>query len=117
MDSLEVVDFSVNVDGEEWEDVTGEKLEPLYLQWKNVVSFEPLDSSESFRIMENFVMQMTDARAQGALMDILSKRKPFAHFNSYIHQSKYRVDWFKFRSAAYEKQVRETIFHQLNSDR
>ena len=49
-------------------------------------------------------------------MNILNNPKPFAHFNSYIHNSNYREDWFKFRNSAYEKQVREMIYDKLNED-
>jgi hypothetical protein len=51
---------------------------------------------------------------QNILTDILSRRKPFAHFNSYIHNSKYREDWFKFRLTALEKHVRRMIYDKLN---
>ena len=63
MDTLETKEYPQNAemsfgddeDGQEDGEDDGEKKEtPKYLQWKNVLSFEPLDSSESFRIMENF---------------------------------------------------------------
>lgn len=114
MDTLEVEDFPANMDEEEWEAVTGEKPEFEHLQWKNILTFEPLQSSESFRIMENFVRQIDNDKIQNTLIDILSRRRPFAHFNSYIHNSKYREDWFKFRLTALEKHVLRMIYDKLD---
>ncbi len=116
MDSLEVEDYPANVNPEEWEASTGEIFVAgsKHLEWQNLLSFEPLDSRDSFRIMENFVEQLDNDKVQNTLIDILNKRKPFAHFNSYIHNSKYREDWFKFRITALEKHVREMIDDKLN---
>lgn len=114
MDTLEVEDYPANIDEEEWEDTTGDKFEFKHLQWKNVLTFKPLQSSESFTIMEDFVRQLDNTKVQNSLMDILNNRKPFAHFNSYIHNSNYREDWFKFRNSTYEEQVREMIYDKLN---
>jgi len=114
MDTLEVEDYPANIEGEEWEDITGEKFEFKHLEWKNVLNFEPLQSSESFTIMEDFARQVDNTKVQNSLKNILNNRKPFAHFNSYIHNSNYREDWFKFRNSAYEKQVREMIYDKLN---
>jgi hypothetical protein len=114
MDTMEVEDYPANIDEEEWEAVTGEKLRLEYLQWENVLTFEPLQSSDSFRIMEDFARQIDNSKVQNSLIDILNRRKPFAHFNSYIHNSKYREDWFRFRNNAYEKLVREMIYDKLN---
>jgi hypothetical protein len=114
MDTLEIEDYFTGMDTDELEAEAGEKLEPKYLQWKNVLTFEPLESSESFRIMENFATEVENTKVQNILTDILSRRKPFAHFNSYIHNSKYREDRFKFRLTALEKHVRGMIYDKLD---
>jgi hypothetical protein len=64
--------------------------------------------------MENFVRQIDNDKIQNTLIDILSRRRPFAHFNSYIHNSKYREEWFNFRNIAYEKLVKEMIYDKLH---
>lgn len=116
VDTMEVEDYPANIDEEEWEAITGEKYNPEYLQWENVLTFEPLQPSESFRVMEDFVRQINNSKVQNTLIDILNRRKPFAHFNSYIHNSKYKEDWFQFRNNAYEKLVRKMIYDKLNED-
>ncbi|MCC6287458.1 MAG: hypothetical protein IT249_06200 [Chitinophagaceae bacterium] len=114
MDTLELEDYPASIDIEEWEDMTGEEFAPKYLQWQNVLSFEPMDSSESFRIMEGFAGQLNNNKMQNTLLDILNRRKPFAHFNRYIHNSDYRDKWLAFKNAAYEKHVREIIYLKLH---
>ena len=116
MDTLELENYPANVDPEEWEASTGEIFVAgsKHLERQNLLSFEPLDSPDSFRIMENFVEQLDNDKVQNTLIDIMNKGKPFAHFNSYIHYSKYREDWFKFRITAPEKHVREMIYDKLN---
>lgn len=91
-----------------------EDLELKHINWEHVLTFEPLQSSESFRIMEDFAGQINNAKVQNTLIDILNRRKPFAHFNHYIHNSKYREEWFAFKNAAYERHVREQIYIELN---
>ena len=44
MDTLEIEDYPANIDADEWEAATGEKFEPKYPEWKNVLSFEPMES-------------------------------------------------------------------------
>ncbi len=114
MDTLEMEDYPEHTDPDEWEDMTGEKFEPQYEKWENVLTFEPLPSSAGFRIMENFAEQLDNVKVSNQLVDILSRKKPFAHFNHYIHNSDYREDWFAFKNAAYEEHVRETIYYELN---
>jgi hypothetical protein len=117
MDTLEVEGYPAGIDPEEWEDATGEKFEWKYPEWENVLSFEPSDSSESFRIMENFAEQLYNNKVRNTLIDILNRPKPFAHFNSYIHNSKYRDEWFNFKNANLENHVRQIIYAKLNETR
>lgn len=128
MDTLETEEYPQNSEMDFWiddedeegdeeddeDEEDGEEDMPKYLQWKKVLSFEPLESSESFRIMENFARQLDNAKAQNTLLDILNRRKPFAHFNSYIHNSTYKEAWFAFKNNAYEQHVREIIYATLS---
>jgi len=114
MDTLEVEEYQANIDIEEWEDVTGEKFTPKYMEWKRVLFFEPMDSPASFRIMEDFASQIDNETISNRLMDILSRKKPFAHFNDYIHNSDCKEAWFAYKKTAYENQVREIISNELN---
>lgn len=114
LDTLEVEDYDSKIDPEDWEAVTGEKFEFKYLHWKNVLTFEPFESSDAFRLMEDFAAQVENIKVQNILIDILNRRKPFGHFNSFIHNSNYREEWFVFRDKFYEKHVRELLYDKLN---
>ncbi len=115
-DTLEVEDFPKDIDVEEWEDSTGEQLEIRNGEWKNVIYFEPLESSEAFNIMERFAAQLDNVKLNNHLMSILGRKKPFAQFNHYIHNSDHREEWFAFKKKAYERIVREMIYDELNKE-
>lgn len=103
------------LDDEDEDKEKDETMELKHINWEHVLRLEPLQSSESFRIMEKFAGQLDNAKVQNTLLDILNRRKPFAHFNQYIHNSDYREQWFAFKDAAYEKNVRDQIYVALNS--
>lgn len=108
-------DAMFDLDEEEQKEF-GEDYTLKHKQWEHVISFEPMASFEGFRIMEDFAGQMKDSRAKNRMTDILNRKKPFAHFNEYIHNSPYREDWFAFKTAAYEKYVRGVIERALREE-
>ncbi len=91
-----------------------EGFEIKHTEWEHVLSFEPLDSSEGFRMMVNFARQIDNDQIRGSLLDILDRKKPFANFNYFIHNSKYREDWFAFKNETYKQHVRQQIYWELN---
>ncbi len=78
--------------------------------WKNVLRFEPPQSNESFKIMEQFVHQLDDEKLQNKLINVLERRKPFANFKHLVDNSDSRQDWFDFKQAKLE----ELVFEQFN---
>lgn len=55
-------------DPEEYEALTGtteEMMDLKHRQWEQVISIEPMDSGESFRIMEDFAQSIIDHRSFG----------------------------------------------------
>lgn len=125
MDSLEVEWYHQNEELNFWEEEDeededeenrGEKETFKHRQWEKRLTFHPLESFESFRIMENFAAQVSNPKVQNILTDLLNRRKPFANFNAYIHNADEREDWFKFRDAAYEQRVREAIYVWLQEE-
>jgi hypothetical protein len=59
--------------------------------------------------MEAFSRQLKDNRVAEELFDILNRKKPFAHFNAYMHNSKYREEWLRYRQEQLENHVRLLI--------
>jgi hypothetical protein len=71
----------------------------------DTLEISPLDSQDSYRIMENFVNNLPDCKEKDRLCDAISGHKPFANFNRIIHDSDYREEWFEFRTKSIEKYV------------
>jgi len=75
------------------------------INWEDIVTISPLESHESFRIMENFVLSLNECRLKHQLSSALQRHKPFANFNGIIHNSPERDEWFSFRKHALEQHV------------
>lgn len=65
------------------------------------LAIDPLESSQGFRVMEDFVAGLEDARLAARLEHALQHRKPFRHFKDVLldHPAA-REDWFAFEHAA-----------------
>ncbi|WP_297090987.1 UPF0158 family protein [uncultured Draconibacterium sp.] len=109
-DTFEVQDISKDLayDPEEYEMITGETFESAGLKhetWQNCLTIEPMESHDSFKIMENFVDEIKDTNIQEKLINALNRKKPFANFKYLVEDSDYRQHWFDFRQAQYELYV------------
>jgi hypothetical protein len=63
---------------------------------------ESIESREAFRIMENFVASVSDAKAAARLADALSRPTPFRRFKDALQDyPALRQAWFAFESAAH----------------
>lgn len=71
---------------------------------------EPLESHESFRIMEDFVESLEGSRMKERLLDALSRNKPFRRFKDVVHSDLgLRDDWFAFQREALTKYARKWL--------
>ncbi|TLX74661.1 hypothetical protein E9993_12150 [Labilibacter sediminis] len=107
LDTLEVEDIPKDLayDPEEFQMVTGESFENAGLKhesWQDCITIEPMESSEPFRIMENFVDEVNDTSLQKQLVNALNRRRPFANFKYIVESSDYRQQWFDFRQKQWE---------------
>lgn len=114
-ETLEIKEFfqQEDFDFEEHEAITGEEIDSFDLE-NNFICFEPLESFESFQIMEEFADNLEDARLQNRLINALSRRKPFANFKAIIDNSDFRQDWFDFKKRWLENYVKELLMSQLD---
>jgi hypothetical protein len=117
-DTLELEDIPENLvnDPYEFEAMTGTSLEDWGLknsEWENCLTFEPLESHESFQIMETFTNNLVDTRFQEKLANALNRRKPFANFKVIIDNSAYRQNWFDFKNQWMENHVKELLLFEL----
>ena len=113
-DTLEIEDIPQEFanDYDEMEKETGisvDELELKHFDWENCIEFLPLESRESFRIMEDFTMQLKDTTFKNKLINILNNRNPFANFSRIIHNSDFRQEWFDFKADQLQKHVRFII--------
>jgi hypothetical protein len=104
-------------DPQEFEMTTGFALEEEELnheKWDTCYVFEPLDSSESFEIMERFAQRLEDEIMQEELFYVLTHRKPFANFNALIDNSEYSESWFLFKMNWLKDHVRSKIDAEIH---
>ena len=82
---------------------------PKYTRWKKYITIEPLESNESFKIMEKFVDQLDNSKLRERLVYALNNRKPFANFKNIIDNSDIRQDWFDFKDEKLQEYVKSMI--------
>jgi hypothetical protein len=104
-------------DDEDNPDVSLEETDFVYLSWEDYLTFNPLSSSESFAIMEAFARQLKNKNEAEKMLNILSRGKPFAHFNEYIHHSEYREEWFQYRQKQLENYVKRLIWEYIEKNK
>lgn len=63
------------------------------------VAIRPMESFESFGIMEDFVNELPDGKPSRALANALRKRKPFRSFkDALLDFPQIRESWFKYHN-------------------
>lgn len=101
---------------EEEEEESDETMDSKHYDWQNCITFEPLESSESFKIMEHFTDQLPDEKLQNKLINALNHRRPFANFKFVIDGSSYRQNWFDFKQRWLERHVKELLIISLEKE-
>ena len=86
-------DIDEMFDPEPWQDL----IDKIEENWDDYERFEKMDSSQAFRVMEDFVDSIDPNETKKRLEYALSRPKPFRNFKYEIDQSKYRQTWFDFR--------------------
>ncbi|WP_159018122.1 UPF0158 family protein [Algibacter sp. L3A6] len=69
------------------------------------IKINPLEGSDSFKIMESFVQQLPKNALQQELEHTLRNKKPFQNFKYLIETSEFRTSWFNFKQEEVEKHV------------
>ncbi|TNE81477.1 MAG: hypothetical protein EP332_03550 [Bacteroidetes bacterium] len=98
------------VDAEMWKD----EIKKVKNDAKNYHRFEPMNSTEAFRVMEHFAESLSDAPFASKLYKALANRRPFQGFKLLVDQSDYREQWFDFKRIAYLQFVKEQSPIQLS---
>jgi hypothetical protein len=121
-DTLETEDIPANLmnDPHDFMMATGYSLEDYDLKhdkWEKVIVVAPLESRESFWIMERFADQIPDMMMKQKVIQALQQRRPFANFKNIIDNSDYRMQWFAFKQKQLEEHVWEEIAYELKKDK
>ncbi|MCY1721849.1 hypothetical protein OU798_15955 [Prolixibacteraceae bacterium Z1-6] len=82
--------------------------------WNQYYVFEPLESHESFKIMEVFVEALEDKKFSEQLLETLNHEKPFANFKWKIDTSSYQQTWLDFKQKWLENHVKQIIWAEIN---
>ena len=101
---------------EEDDDDDNEMLNQAHRKWEKCIEVEPRESSESFRIMEQFIGQVGDKKLSGKLVNALRNRHPFSNFKNLIDNSEFRENWFAFKRQKLEELVWGELSWQLESN-
>ena len=113
-DTLEIEEIPQGLfdDPEETEMQTGLSINELdlkYPEWEKRICIEPLESDESFKIMEKFVQTLSNDKHKNKLSDALQNKKPFAKFKQDIYNTPYRQDWFDFKDNWLQRYVKYIV--------
>ncbi len=92
------------------EDLWREDLDKLEVNSTDYKEINAMTSTDSFRVMEDFVEQLKDATWQKKLNDALDKKKPFSQFKYTLQYSKpIQEQWYAFRDKRYIEWVQEQL--------
>ena len=79
-----------------------------WLHGHEVVSIEPLDSHESYSVMERFALSRPDGQSQ-RLRDTLSMRRPFRMFKDMVDRLGIAEEWYAWRDEALLRHAEESL--------
>jgi len=98
-ETFEVVSYPdpeehLDMDPEDWEEAIGK----VKKNKKKFIEIEAMTSSDSFKVMEEFIESLDNNDTKIRLVTALEGRKPFANFKHQIDNSgEYRELWFAFK--------------------
>ena len=102
---IAIPNFSNISDEDEFQECFKMDLKKVKKNKADLIKIEVLESFESFKIMERFIDQITDAEFKTELKNIIQRKKPFQNFKNSIDNSDFRQEWFDFKKLELEKIV------------
>lgn len=73
---------------------------------------EPMESRESFKLMEDFIETVPNKADQDKLWSALRQRRPFSAFKNMLHYTGQREKWFAFHDEQMRKIVEKWLEHE-----
>ena len=93
-----------------WQEV----IDKVENNWDDYMRIEPMNSNQSFAVMESFADQLEADGFRKRLLTALNRPKPFRNFNQLIHESDFRQEWFDFRQERNVEWVKEQISDRVD---
>ncbi|NJY64114.1 hypothetical protein HC174_15330 [Salinimicrobium sp. CDJ15-81-2] len=93
-----------------WQEV----IDKIENNWDDYIRIEPMNSNQSYAVMETFADQLEADGFRKKLLTALNRPKPFRNFNYLIHESDFRQEWFDFRQGRNIEWVREQISDRVD---
>ncbi len=111
-----IINFDQHIYAEEelWEDDINE----IENNFDSYIQFEPMDSRQAFRVMEEFVETLDNSEIRKKLELGLSLSKPFRNFKDILENYlEYRDKWFSFKEKEYIEYVKEQLDDYNNTEK
>ena len=112
-ETQEILTYPVAENGftdEEFDYIEQEVMEVINTDPGSYIRFDPLNSDESFEMMELFVETLKNAQLKAArLLDALASRKPFRNFRNAIQSEEIEDDWDAYKDAYLQMLVRDRL--------
>lgn len=106
----ELESYPENLEYSGMEDTWTEVTEKIEASPDDYMAFEPMSSSEAFRVMEDFAGTIEDSFTYTRFRDALSHKGPFRNFNNLLHEyPELRQQWFEYKNTRYIAYVEELI--------
>jgi Uncharacterised protein family (UPF0158) len=89
-----------------WEDI----IKKVKKNRKQYISFEGMESHESFRMMETFIGNIEDPKTKTYFEEAIGRRKPFQQFKACLHEyDGLQQQWYEFKDEQLIKWVEEQL--------
>src|SRR5690554_7485553 len=102
---ITIPNFGEMLDEDKFRESFRAELKKVKKNKTDIIKIEVLESFESFKIMEQFIDQISDVQLKSRLENIIQNKKPFQNFKNSIDNSDYRQKWFDFKKLELEKIV------------
>lgn len=111
-ETQEILTYPVAENGftdEEFDYIEQEVMEVVNADPGQYIRFDPLDSRESFQMMEDFIETIKNERIRARLIDAISIKKPFRNFRNAVEDEGILDDWYAYKDAYLQMYVRDRV--------
>jgi hypothetical protein len=92
------------------EEIWAEAIDKVDENYGDYLRFEGMESFEAFRVIENFIAEITHIPTHNKFINAISHKKPFRQFNDLLlYYPELREQWFAYKNECYIEFVKEQI--------